>query len=192
MDDTSLLDDHSQSHNDVGSLQIGSATLNADLINLILQIQSNPLDKPSEQMNRGCWTQQEDDQLMSAVEQLGSKKWTDIARFVPSRTSKQCRERWFNRLRPDLKHEPFEPWEDHLIIQKQKEIGNRWAMIAKELPGRSTNSIKNRWYSALRTQSDVSAQLSINPTDLLQNPIGGEDLMIPGQSIHESSNNNDL
>ena len=153
MDDTSLLDDHSQSHNDVGSLQIGSATLNADLINLILQIQSNPLDKPSEQMNRGCWTQQEDDQLMSAVEQLGSKKWTDIARFVPSRTSKQCRERWFNRLRPDLKHEPFEPWEDHLIIQKQKEIGNKWSVIAQLLPGRSPGAIKNRWYSGLKTMS---------------------------------------
>ena len=86
----------------------------------------------------------------------------DIAKFVPSRTSKQCRERWVQRLAPSIKHEPFEPWEDKLIIEKQAEIGNRWSVIAQSLPGRASCAIKNRWYSALRNQRPMQAQLNLN------------------------------
>jgi hypothetical protein len=88
--------------------------------------------------------------LTNAVRQFGSKKWTDIAKLVPNRTSKQCRERWCNRLAPNVKHEPFEPWEDQIIVEKQRELGNRWSAIARQLEGRSANAVKNRWYSGLR------------------------------------------
>lgn len=100
---------------------------------------------------RGVWSQQEDELLTRAVMQLGPKKWQDISRFVPTRTSKQCRERWFNCLNPNNKHGAFEPWEDQIIIEKQKEIGNRWASIAHLLPGRSSGAVKNRWYSGLKS-----------------------------------------
>ena len=88
------------------------------------------------------------------VHQLGPKKWTDIARFVPTRTSKQCRERWHHCLDPQIRHEPFEPWEDQLILEKQREIGNKWSIIAQQLPGRSPASVKNRWYSSLKTNTN--------------------------------------
>ena len=146
--------------------------LNSDIISLILQMQAQAsLDKTQETLTRGSWSQQEDELLLSAVEQLGPKKWTDIAKFVPSRTSKQCRERWYNRLSPGLKHEPFEQWEDNIIIRKQSEIGNRWAIIAKELPGRSPNSIKNRWYSGLKSQHEMMGQFTMNPINSI-NGIG--------------------
>jgi hypothetical protein len=118
--------------------------------------------QPNEFTARGSWTQQEDEQLISAVQQFGPKKWIDIAKFVPTRTSKQCRERWHHRLDPALKHEPFEPWEDQLIIEKQREIGNRWAVIAHQLPGRSASAIKNRWYSGLKSQHPTHAQMDIS------------------------------
>jgi hypothetical protein len=105
---------------------------------------------------RGPWTLQEDDSLRVAVSCLGARNWCDIARFVPSRTSKQCRERWLNRLSPSLNHAPFERWEDRLIVDKQKELGNRWATIARLLPGRSPGSVKNRWYSGLNTMDQSS------------------------------------
>ena len=117
--------------------------------------------QPNEFTARGAWTQQEDEQLMAAVSQLGPKKWIDIAKFVPTRTSKQCRERWHHRLDPQIKHEPFEPWEDRVIIEKQQEIGNRWSVIAQQLPGRSASAIKNRWYSGLRSHHPTHAQMDL-------------------------------
>lgn len=101
--------------------------------------------------SRGSWTAEEDNQLKNAISQLGTKKWHEIAKFVPTRTSKQCRERWLNCLDPNIKKGGFAPWEDNIIIEKQKEIGNHWSKIAKFLPGRSSGSIKNRWYSGLRS-----------------------------------------
>ncbi|RYE83242.1 MAG: hypothetical protein EOO65_04280, partial [Methanosarcinales archaeon] len=45
------------------------------------------------------------------------------------------------------------PWsleEDTILEREQTRIGNRWCEIAKRLPGRSENSVKNRWNSAMR------------------------------------------
>ena len=33
----------------------------------------------------------------------GDRKWAVIAQSLPGRVGKQCRERWTNHLRPDLK-----------------------------------------------------------------------------------------
>ena len=107
----------------------------------------------NENNNKGTWTQFEDEQLISAVSKFGAKKWIDISKLVPTRTSKQCRERWHHRLDPIIKHEPFEPWEDTIILEKQKEIGNKWSIISQKLPGRSASSVKNRWYSCLKNQN---------------------------------------
>ena len=36
---------------------------------------------------------QEDDQIIEMVEKWGNKKWSDIAKHLPGRIGKQCRER---------------------------------------------------------------------------------------------------
>jgi hypothetical protein len=110
---------------------------------------------------RANWTQQEDEILAMAVKHLGTRKWTDVARFVPTRTAKQCRERWFHRLAPEIRHDPFEAWEDQMILSRQREFGNRWSLIAAKLPGRTPGSVKNRWYSGLKHQHPVRAQLNL-------------------------------
>lgn len=160
----------SQDPTDIYGLPAAAAQqLPADLLSLLMRSQGIGQNNgnQNEFQARGTWTQQEDEQLTNAVAQLGTKKWTDIAKFVPTRTSKQCRERWNHRLDPSIKHDPFEPWEDQIILDRQKEIGNRWAIIAQQLPGRSPSAIKNRWYSSLKNQQPARAQIDLNSMSLI-------------------------
>jgi hypothetical protein len=85
---------------------------------------------------RFALTTQEDQLVRELVGKYGAKKWSLIASHLPGRIGKQCRERWTNHLDSSIKKGNWEPWEDKLIIKLQREHGNKWAKIAKHLPGR--------------------------------------------------------
>ncbi|KAJ6676665.1 hypothetical protein OIU85_009895 [Salix viminalis] len=52
---------------------------------------------------KGQWTIEEDRTLIQLVEQYGVRKWSHVAQMLPGRIGKQCRERWHNHLRPNIK-----------------------------------------------------------------------------------------
>ena len=82
-----------------------------------------------------------------------------IARQLPGRTPSQCRERWHNQLRPDIRRNAWSVSEEAQLIAEHKRVGNRWADIASAIEGRTENAIKNHWNATLRRKDSAYGQV---------------------------------
>ncbi|CAK8560427.1 unnamed protein product [Lathyrus sativus] len=111
------------------------------------------------EINKGAWSREEDDILSKYVATHGEGKWQKVAQNAGlKRCGKSCRQRWLNYLKPGIKRGDISTDEEDMIIRLHRLLGNRWSLIAKRLPGRTDNEIKNYW------NTNLSKKLQKQPT----------------------------
>ncbi|KAJ4841046.1 hypothetical protein Tsubulata_009386 [Turnera subulata] len=102
-------------------------------------------------LKKGAWTADEDRKLTAYIQEHGEGGWRTLPQKAGlQRCGKSCRLRWANYLRPDIKRGQFSPEEEQKIIQLHSTLGNRWSAIARHLPMRTDNEIKNYWNTYIK------------------------------------------
>ncbi|KAK4491507.1 hypothetical protein RD792_002257 [Penstemon davidsonii] len=120
-----------------------------------------------QKVKRGLWSPEEDEKLIRHIAAHGHACWSSVPKLAAlERCGKSCRLRWINYLRPDLKRGSFSDEEERTIIDVHRILGNRWAQIAKHLPGRTDNEVKNFWNSCLKKKL-IAQGLDPNTHNLL-------------------------
>ncbi|XP_040992385.1 transcription factor MYB48-like isoform X1 [Juglans microcarpa x Juglans regia] len=119
-----------------------------------------------EGIRKGPWTEQEDFKLNCFVGLFGDRRWDFIAKVSGlkvagdknNRTGKSCRLRWVNYMHPGLKRGKMTPHEERRVLELHDKWGNRWSRIARNLPGRTDNEIKNYWRTHMRKKAQEKKQ----------------------------------
>ncbi|TVU46329.1 hypothetical protein EJB05_05855 [Eragrostis curvula] len=102
-------------------------------------------------VRKGPWTLEEDLLLVNYIHAHGEGAWDILACAAGlKRTGKSCRLRWLNYLSPNVRRGSITSEEHDLIVQLQAAWGNRWSKIARHLPGRTDNEIKNYWRTRIQ------------------------------------------
>ncbi|CAH2054055.1 unnamed protein product [Thlaspi arvense] len=116
-------------------------------------------------LKKGPWTSTEDGILINYVNKHGEGNWNAVQKYtILSRCGKSCRLRWANHLRPNLKKGAFSQEEERLIVEMHAKMGNKWAQMAENLPGRTDNEIKNYWNTRIKRRQ--RAGLPLYPPDI--------------------------
>jgi hypothetical protein len=111
-------------------------------------------------INKSKWTLEEDEQLkqiMASYSSTTSFSFSRVCSSMPTRTAKQCRERWHNQLSPDVRKDKWTKEEDETIIKCWKEFGPLWSRMALLLKGRTDNAIKNHFNCSLKKETVLSS-----------------------------------
>ncbi|KAK5802453.1 Myb-related protein [Gossypium arboreum] len=145
-----------------------------------------PCKSQDVEVRKGPWTMEEDLILINYIATHGEGVWNNLAKAAGlKRTGKSCRLRWLNYLRPDVRRGNITPEEQLLIMELHAKWGNRWSKIAKHLPGRTDNEIKNYWRTRIQKHINKQAEMfsfNISTPELLDHQASTSQLPCNGST----------
>lgn len=115
--------------------------------------------KKKKKAQRKIWQESEDQKVLDLVQKYG-ERWALISSLMEGRTEKQIRERYLNKLKPNIKSSPWSQEEDDTLYKLYRSMGNKWSKIATFLPGRTERQVKNRfhWHIKLKVLDKENAK----------------------------------
>jgi hypothetical protein len=111
-------------------------------------------------LHRWQWTAEEDAMLGQLAKRF-NKDWSKLAEYFPSKSIGNIKKRFLNKHDPDQKKISWTAAEDDIIMLLFSKQGCSWTQIAEHLPGRSPDSIKNRFYGTLRKRLPHEDQVKL-------------------------------
>jgi hypothetical protein len=105
------------------------------------------------------WQKREDEALREICFAYQGKpyKWSEIAKELAikcnnePKLAKFVRDRWLNKLNPDIQKGPWGINEEHQLLKFMLKHGKNWVNIANEVNHQRTeSSLKNRYFNILR------------------------------------------
>lgn len=119
-----------------------------------------PMKQTRKNYSRRMFTKEEDEKLLILVEKH-EKDWRKISNDMIDRSIRQCKERYFHYLSPNIKKEKWTDEEDMILLMNIGKQGKKWKVLEKLFPGRTEIDIRNRYYVLIRKISkSVRKQIS--------------------------------
>ncbi|CAI9774262.1 unnamed protein product [Fraxinus pennsylvanica] len=157
---------------------------------------STPQKEEEISIRKGPWSSDEDSKLINYIAIHGEGGWNALSHNAGlRRTGKSCRLRWLNYLNPNVRRGNITPEEQLHMIELHLKYGNRWTQIAKRLPGRTDNEIKNYWRTIIKKQAK-QLKCDVNSTQFLDImrctwlPSIMEEQMHPTSEVNSGSHSN--
>lgn len=113
------------------------------------------LKKPAKTYARTPKWSESEDQLLVEIVQRYQPDWRKIGKYFPGKPKSAVKRRWENRFNPDRKKTPWTEEEDETIKALVAQKGMIWKEIAKFLPGRPPDIVKNRYYGHIKRMQDI-------------------------------------
>jgi hypothetical protein len=104
---------------------------------------------------RAKFQPEEDVELRRLVGIHGTSAWEAVARDLPGRSVRQCRERWKHYLSGERDKASWTAEEDRLLYEKMQLLGPKWTRLATFFPGRTDIDIKAHWMQVFAGMSNL-------------------------------------
>ena len=128
------------------------------------------------------FTEEEDQKLLKIISNTMNKgydsneqiredliDWKIISKEMGNRSVRQCKERYFHYLSPQINKKDWTPEEDSLLFSTVGNIGKKWKIMEDLFENRTEIDIRNRYYVLQRKKAKDARKASKNNVSKLSN-----------------------